>query len=120
MIVMIQIYFKKYQIITAVTKQQLESGALTSVDDLPAYGQHNLTVTGSVGHQIQHLLVRTTFHHHAIDANQLVSRSQTTVLLCSSVGHNGPDVHLGKHVLIEQNVERGHDVILEFQHLLNP
>ena len=74
---------------------------LTSVNDLPAYCQHNLTVAGSVGHQIQHLLVRTTFHHHAVDANQLISRSQTTVLLCSSAGHDGPNVHLGKHILIE-------------------
>ena len=73
----------------------------TSVYDLPADSQHNLTVAGSVGHQIQHLLMRTTFHHHTIDANELVSRSQATILLCCSVGHNGPDVHLGKHILME-------------------
>ncbi len=74
---------------------------LTSVDDFPAYSQHNLTITGSVGHQIQHLLVRTTFHHHAIDADELISCPQTTILLCSSVGYNGPDVHLGKDILRE-------------------
>ena len=74
---------------------------LTSVDDLPTHSQHNLTITGSVGHQIQHLLVRTTLDHHAIDANELISCSQTTIFLCSSVGHNGPNIHLGKDILIE-------------------
>lgn len=74
---------------------------LTSVDDLSAHSQHDLTVTGGVGHQIQHLLVRTTFNHHAVDADKLVPSSQATILLCSSVGHNGPNVHLGKDILIQ-------------------
>lgn len=81
--------------------QVLSCLLLTSVDDLPAYSQHNLTITGSVGHQIQHLLVRTTFNHHTIDANELIPCPQTTILLCSSTGHNGPNVHLGKDILIE-------------------
>lgn len=75
---------------------------ITSVDDLPAYSQHNLTIAGCVRHQIQHLLVRTALHHHPIDANELVSSSQTSILLCSSVWHNSPDVHLGKHVLMDK------------------
>lgn len=79
---------------------------VTSVDDLPAHGQHNLTITGSVGHQIQHLLVRTTFHHHTINANELISCSQTTIFLCSSAGHNGPNVHLGKDILKEGKYNR--------------
>lgn len=73
---------------------------LTSVNDLSAYSQHNLTITSSIGHQIQDLLVRTTFNHHTIDANELISCSQATVLLRSSAGHNGPNVHLGKDILI--------------------
>ena len=71
----------------------------TSVDDLPAYGQHHLTVAGGVGHQIQDLLVRTALHHHAVDADELVSRPQAPVLLGGPTGHDGPDVHLGKDIL---------------------
>lgn len=72
---------------------------LTSVDDLPTHSQHNLTVTGSVGHQVQDLLVRATFDHDSVNADKLISCSETTVLLCSSAGHNGPDVNLGKYIL---------------------
>lgn len=74
---------------------------LTSVDYLPAYSQHYLTIPGSVGHQIQHLLVRPTFHHHSINANELISSSQPAIFLCSSAGHDGSNVDLGKYVLRE-------------------
>lgn len=74
---------------------------LTSVDYLPAYSQHYLTIPGCIGHQIQHLLVRPTFHHHSINADKLISSSQLTVFLCSSVGHDGPNVDLGKYILKE-------------------
>lgn len=74
---------------------------LTSVDYLPAYSQHYLTIPGSVGHQIQHLLMRPTFHHHSINANELISSSQPAILLCSSVGHDGSNVDLGKYILRE-------------------
>lgn len=73
----------------------------TSVDDLSSHGQHHLTVAGGVGHQIQHLLVRTAFDHHAVDADELVSCPQATVFLRRAAGHDGPDVHLGKDVLTE-------------------
>lgn len=74
----------------------------TSIDDLPTHSQHNLTVAGCIRHQIQHLLVGTSLHHHTIDADELVSSSQTSILLCSSVWHNSPDVHLRKDVLMEE------------------
>lgn len=75
---------------------------ITSIDDLPAYSQHNLTIAGGIRHQVQHLLVRTSLHHHTINANELISSSQTSILLCSSVWHNSPDVHLGKYILMEK------------------
>lgn len=74
---------------------------LTSVDYLPAYSQHDLTISGSVGHQIQHLLMRPPFHHHSINANELISSSQSAILLCSSVGNDGSNVDLWKYILRE-------------------
>lgn len=73
----------------------------TSIDDLPAHSQHHLTVAGCIGHQVQHLLVGPSLHHHAVDADELISGSQTSILLCSPVWHDGPDVDLRKDVLME-------------------
>lgn len=73
----------------------------TSVNDLPTHRQHDLTVASRVGHQIEDLLVRTSLHHHAVDAHELISSSQPSVFLCGSVWNDGPDVDLGKDVLRE-------------------
>lgn len=74
----------------------------TSVDDLPAHSQHDLTVAGCVGHQVQHLLVGTPLHHHAVDADELVPGPQTSVPLRGSVRDDSPDVHLREDVLTEE------------------
>ena len=64
------------------------------MSQFPADSEHDLTVAGSIGHQIQNLLVGFSLDRHAVYAEQLVPCSQAPVLLSRTEGHDGPDVHL--------------------------
>ena len=66
----------------------------TRVCELPADCEHDLAVAGGVGHQLQDLLVGLALHRHAIDAQQLVARTQAAVLLRCAQRHDGANVHL--------------------------
>lgn len=66
----------------------------TCVCQLPADGQHDLAIPRGIGHQFQHLFVRLALNGNAVYTQQLISGSQTAVLLGCTEWNNGADVHL--------------------------
>lgn len=53
-----------------------------------------MAVAGSVGHQLEHLLVGFALDWHAVNTEELVPRSQAPVLLGRTERHDGADVDL--------------------------
>lgn len=77
-------------------KTSADYSKLTWECEFPANREHDLAVTGSVGHQLQHLFVRFALDRHAVYTKQLVPRPQAPVLLGCTERHDGADVHLRK------------------------
>lgn len=75
---------------------QYAEAPLTCVDHLSSHGQQDLTVPGSVGHQLQHLLVGLALDRHGVDAHEFVPGPKAPVLLRGAQGHDGADVHLSE------------------------
>lgn len=75
-------------------KQYTPTAVQTCICELSAHRQHHLPVAGSVGHELQDLLVRFAFDWNAVDTDELIAGPQPAVFLRSAQRYDGTDVDL--------------------------